>query len=158
MMIGHGVVSAGLFFIVGILYDRYKTKLIQYYSGLVQCMPIFTSIFLLFTLGNISIPLTVNFLSELLIICGLCIKYNIVLLVVSVIGIFLGTMYSMWIFNRISFGVPYYYIYRYLKDISLIELIVMVPLLFHMFWIGIYPNSFLEVINSSTYFFMINYS
>ena len=157
MMIGHGIVSAGLFFIVGILYDRYKTKLIQYYSGVVQCMPVFTTIFLLFTLGNISIPLTVNFLSELLIICGLCIKYNIVLLAVCVVGIFLGTMYSMWIFNKISFGIPYYYIYRYLKDISIIELVIMMPLVLHMFWLGIFPNSFLEVVNNSINFFMVNY-
>lgn len=157
MMVGHGIVSAGLFFIVGILYDRYKTKLIQYYSGIVQCMPLFTIFFFLFTLGNISLPLTANFLSELLIICGFCIKYNISLIVISVIGIFIGTMYSMWMFNRISFGIPYYYLYNYIKDISFIEFIIIMPLVFHMFWIGIYPIPFLNIFNYSLNFIMFNY-
>jgi proton-translocating NADH-quinone oxidoreductase chain M len=151
MMIGHGIISGGLFFMVGILYDRYKTKLIQYYSGLVQCMPIFTTILFLFILGNISLPGTANFTSEFLIICGFCIKFNVVLMLMGSIGIFLGTIYSMWLFNKISFGMPYYYLYRYLKDINYIELVILMPILFHMFWLGIFPNSYLDIFSYSVY-------
>jgi proton-translocating NADH-quinone oxidoreductase chain M len=151
MMIGHGVISGGLFFMVGILYDRYKTKLIQYYSGLVQCMPLFTTILFLFILGNISLPGTANFTSEFLIICGFCIKFNVILMLMGSIGIFLGTIYSMWLFNKISFGMPYYYMYKYLKDINYLELVILIPILFHMFWLGIFPNSYLDVFSYSVY-------
>jgi len=70
LMLGHGIVSAGLFFMVGFLYNRYHTKIIKYYSGLIQTMPIFSIGFFMFTLGNISMPLTSNFIGELLIIIG----------------------------------------------------------------------------------------
>jgi proton-translocating NADH-quinone oxidoreductase chain M len=144
MMIGHGVISGGLFFMIGILYDRYKTKLIQYYSGLVQCMPLFTTILFLFILGNISMPGTANFISEFLVICGICLKLNIPLMLIASSGIFLGTIYSMWLFNKISFGMPYYYTYKYIKDINYLEFIILVPILFHMFWLGIFPNIYLD--------------
>jgi proton-translocating NADH-quinone oxidoreductase chain M len=151
MMIGHGIISGGLFFMVGILYDRYKTKLIQYYSGLVQCMPLFTTIFFLFILGNISLPGTANFVSEFLIICGFCIKFNVVLMFMGSIGILLGTIYSMWLFNKISFGMPYYYLYKYMKDINYLEFVLLLPILFHMIWLGIFPNSYLDLFSYSVY-------
>jgi len=68
LMFGHGFVSAGLFFLVGILYDRYKTKLIFYYSGVTQLMPIFSTFFFFFIISNISIPGTSNFIGELFIL------------------------------------------------------------------------------------------
>jgi NADH:ubiquinone oxidoreductase subunit 4 (subunit M) len=68
MMFGHGVVSGGLFFLVGMLYDRHKTKIVFYYTGIVHCMPIFSVLFLIFILGNISLPGTLNFVGEFLIL------------------------------------------------------------------------------------------
>jgi proton-translocating NADH-quinone oxidoreductase chain M len=152
MMIGHGIISGGLFFMVGILYDRYKTKLIQYYSGIVQCMPLFSTFFFLFLLGNISLPGTANFVSEFMIICGFCIKFNVVLMIMGSVGIFFGTLYSMWLYNKISFGMPYYYLYKYIKDINYVELIILVPIVFHMIWLGIFPNSYLDVFSYSIYY------
>lgn len=66
-MFSHGLVSGALFLIVGILYERYHTRLIKYYSGLVQTMPLFTVIFMLFTLANIALPTTSSFIGEFLI-------------------------------------------------------------------------------------------
>ena len=74
LMIGHGIVSSGLFFIIGFLYSRYYTKIIKYYSGIVQTMPLLSIAFFFFTLGNISMPLTSNFVGELLILIG---TYNV---------------------------------------------------------------------------------
>tara|TARA_R110001592_G_scaffold326921_1_gene607930 strand:- start:4892 stop:5290 length:399 start_codon:yes stop_codon:yes gene_type:complete len=71
LMLGHGLVSSALFLTIGILYDRYHTRNILYYGGLVQMMPIFSIFFFFFTLGNIGFPSTVNFVGEFLILIGL---------------------------------------------------------------------------------------
>nr|YP_009118153.1 NADH dehydrogenase subunit 4 [Stachyamoeba lipophora]AJF22898.1 NADH dehydrogenase subunit 4 [Stachyamoeba lipophora] len=155
MMVGHGIIAAGLFFLIGIFYDRYKTKLIFYYSGLVQCMPLAISFFFLLILGNTSLPTTANFVSEFLVICGFCIKSNIVLIICGSIGIFLGTIYSMWLFNKVSFGFPYYSLNRYVTDLTLAEICILLPIIFHMFWIGLFPNEYLDVFQPflSSYYF-----
>jgi NADH-quinone oxidoreductase subunit M len=70
LMLGHGVVSSGLFLCIGILYDRYHTRNILYYGGLAQTMPIFSIFFLIFTLANIGLPGTVNFIGEFLVLVG----------------------------------------------------------------------------------------
>jgi NADH-quinone oxidoreductase subunit M len=75
LMIGHGIVSAALFFCVGVLYDRYHTRSLKHYSGLVQVMPLFCTFFFLFTLANMSFPGTSNFVGELLIFAGIF-EYN----------------------------------------------------------------------------------
>lgn len=71
LMIGHGLVSSTLFLLVGVLYDRYHTRLIKYYSGLTQLMPIFSSLFLFFSLANMGLPGTSNFVGEILVFIGL---------------------------------------------------------------------------------------
>jgi NADH:ubiquinone oxidoreductase subunit 4 (subunit M) len=71
LMIGHGIVSSGLFFCVGVLYDRHHTRLIRHYGGIGQMMPLFSIFFFLFTLANMSFPGTSNFIGEFLIFTGL---------------------------------------------------------------------------------------
>ena len=70
-MLSHGLVAGALFLVVGILYERFHSRLIKYYSGLVQTMPIFAVIFLLFTLANIALPTTSSFVGEFLIFLGI---------------------------------------------------------------------------------------
>lgn len=70
LMIAHGIVSGALFLLIGVLYDRYHTRLLNYYGGLVQVMPMFSTIFLFFSLANLSFPGTCNFIGELLILIG----------------------------------------------------------------------------------------
>jgi NADH:ubiquinone oxidoreductase subunit 4 (subunit M) len=79
LMLGHGVVSSALFFCVGILYDRYHTRLLKYYGGLNQVMPLFAIFFLLFTLANMGFPGTCNFIGEILILTGLFQKNNFIM-------------------------------------------------------------------------------
>jgi NADH:ubiquinone oxidoreductase subunit 4 (subunit M) len=74
LMIGHGITSSGLFITIGMLYERYNTRIIKYYSGLMHTMPIFSSAFILLTLGNLGLPLTSNFIGEVLVIVGIFIK------------------------------------------------------------------------------------
>lgn len=103
LMVGHGFVSSVLFFCVGILYDRYHTRSLTYYSGLVQVMPVFAVFFFISTLANMSFPGTSNFIGELLIFIGLFQKNYFILLFASS-GIVLSAVYSIWLFNRIFFG------------------------------------------------------
>jgi NADH:ubiquinone oxidoreductase subunit 4 (subunit M) len=86
LMLGHGIVSAGLFFCVGILYERHKTRLLDYFGGLTLVMPIFANLFLWFTLGNMGFPGTSNFTGELLILMGLFQK-NVFLTFIAATGI-----------------------------------------------------------------------
>lgn len=86
LMIGHGIVSSALFFCVGVLYDRYHTRSLRNYSGIVQVMPIFSVFFFFFTLANMSFPGTSNFVGELLILSGLFQK-NTFILVLAATGV-----------------------------------------------------------------------
>jgi NADH:ubiquinone oxidoreductase subunit 4 (subunit M) len=94
LMIGHGIVSSALFFLVGIVYDRYHTRLLRYYGGLIQLMPVYGIIFFLFTLGNIGFPGTSNFIGELLILVGVFEK-NPFICIFSGVGILLSAVYSI---------------------------------------------------------------
>jgi len=103
LMISHGIVSSGLFFCIGTLYERHHTRAIRNYSGLIQVMPIFGFIFFLFTLANISFPGSSNFVGELLIFSGICEK-NLFVMMLAGSGIILSAVYSIWLYNRIMFG------------------------------------------------------
>jgi len=103
LMISHGLVSSALFFCVGVLYDRYHTRLVRHYSGLVQLMPLFCTFFFLFTCANMSFPGTANFVGELLIFSGFFIK-NDYLVFLAAGSIVLSAIYSIWVYNRVSYG------------------------------------------------------
>jgi len=142
--IGHGIVSAGLFFMVGMMYNRYKTKLIFYYSGLVYIMPMFSTFLFLLILGNISMPLTVNFTSEFLILCGLYFQ-SYILLIFAGISIFLGTAYSVWMYNRVIFGTLKNKFIYYYKDLSRLEFNLILPFIIMMLFLGVYPKFLIDV-------------
>ena len=103
LMITHGVVSAGLFFCIGVIYDRGHTRDIKHYSGLVQVMPLFCLFFFIFNLANMGFPGTSNFVGELLILSGLF-ENNPFVMVFAATGIVLSAAYAIWIFNRLAFG------------------------------------------------------
>ena len=103
LMMAHGITSSGLFFCIGILYERYHTRLVQHYSGLAQVMPVFCTFFFLFTLGNLGFPGTGNFVSEVLLNAGV-LDNNTFLVVFLGIALVLSAVYSLWLFNRVAFG------------------------------------------------------
>lgn len=154
VMLSHGIISSALFLIVGILYDRYKTRIIKYYRGLTLSMPLFSLIFLIFTLANISFPSTGSFVGEFLILSGLF-QNSIFTTILAATGIILGAAYSIWLYNRIAFGMITSYINKF-NDINLKELCVMIPLILLTFIMGIYPDLFINVMNVSiTFIFTI---
>lgn len=96
--LSHGFVASGLFLIIGVVYERYKTKIILYYGGLVIIMPIFIVVFLFFTVANLSFPGTSSFIGEFLILIG-SFKMNKTVTFVSATAIIIGGAYSLWLFN-----------------------------------------------------------
>jgi len=142
LMLAHGVVSPALFICVVILYDRYHTRLLKYYRGLTQTMPVWSIMFFLFTLGNIATPLSANFVGEFMTFAG-AYQQNPVLTVFGALGMILSAAYGIWLYNRAAFGAQSRYLVLQ-GDINRREFMTLLPLLVLMFVMGIYPNIFLE--------------
>jgi len=138
-MISHGVVSSALFLCVGVMYDRFHSRLIKYYGGLVLIMPVFISIFLLFTFANAALPGTCNFVGELLLFTGIF-QDNIFIAIFAATGIVLSGAYSLWLFNRISYGNLKVQHIQGFSDITRREFHVLLPLIFLTIFLGIYPD------------------
>ena len=149
LMLSHGLVSSALFLCVGILYDRYKTRIIKYYSGLIQVMPIFGIFFLFFTFANLGFPGTSSFIGEILVLFG-TFQVNKTLTFFTSLGMILGAAYSIWLFNRINFGSLKTIYFNFFQDVSRREFWILIPLVILTLWMGIYPNSFLNEIHFSS--------
>jgi len=148
--LSHGFVSSALFLLIGVVYDRHHTRMVAYYSGLVHTMPIFTIIFLVFTMANIALPGTSSFVGEFLILSG-AFKVSTSATFFGATGMILGGGYSLWLFNRIVYGnLKIQYLTNF-QDMTLREFFVFLPLLCGTFLMGIYPEIFLDVIHGSAH-------
>lgn len=156
LMLSHGFVSSALFLAVGVIYDRHHTRLLPYYGGLASLMPLYSILFVLFSLANISVPLSSSFVGELLIF--LSVFHNSFLsCVLAGSGVILSAVYAMWLCNRLLFGkVNHAFILPYM-DLSLRELFLFAPLLGLTLFMGVYASAFLDDLHStiSTYFSLI---
>ena len=119
--ISHGFVSSALFFLVGMIYVRYHTRSIYYYSGLAQVMPLFATYFLIFTMANIALPGTSSFVGEFLILLGIF-KVNFVTASAVILSVVLCGSYSLWVFNKVSFGQLKYLYTNFANDLAKREL------------------------------------
>jgi len=120
LMIAHGFVSGGLFVCVGILYDRYHTRLLKPYGGLNYYMPFFSFFFLVFTLANISFSGSFNFLGEFMVLLGIF-KQNMSLGIVTMFIMIFSTCYSVWLYNRVFSGLINKFIFRFSMENILIK-------------------------------------
>lgn len=149
LMLSHGLISSAMFFSIGVLYERYGTRIIKYFSGLVQVMPLFIIFFTFFSFANISFPGTSSFIGELLILTGVT-KISIVLTTCALVGVILSASYAIWLLNRLSFGVLSTYYFVSFQDISRREFFIFFILTILVLWIGIYPTIVLHDITFST--------
>lgn len=149
LMIAHGLASAGLFFCLGFLYNRSKTRLLFYFGGLRYTMPLFSNFLFLFCLGNIGLPLTCNFVGELLIFIGL-IDENPFVTVVALTSVVFSVIYTMFFFNRLAFGTTPTDAIIY-RDVSKRETAILVPLVLSMFILGCFPSIMTNYILPSVY-------
>jgi len=148
LMLSHGFVSSALFICIGVLYDRYGTRILFYYSNIVQIMPLYSIFFFLFILANISFPGSSNFIGELLVLLGM-VSNNFLVTFIACSSVILGAIYSIWLLNRILFG-QFNNLIEGFSDVSKREFYILSILLFFVILLGINPNFFLAKIELFT--------
>jgi NADH-quinone oxidoreductase subunit M len=155
-MLSHGIVSAALFLIVGVIYDRIHTRQIDQYGGLVHRMPNYALVFMVFMLASVGLPGTSGFIGEFLVIVG-AFQVNtwVALLVAS--GMVLGAAYMLVLYRRVIFGKLTKENLMKIQDLSWREKAVFAPLVVLVLWMGIYPVSFLDVTSASVDNLITNY-
>lgn len=147
LQMAHGVVSSALFIVVTILYDRHHTRTVKYYRGVTVTMPLFSTIFLFFTLANIAIPLSCNFVGEFLSLLA-TFESNSFIAILASLGMVLSACYSLFLYNRVCFGSLSPFLF-FTRDINRREFFVLVPLIFLTLFLGVYPNIILDTLHPS---------
>jgi NADH-quinone oxidoreductase subunit M len=147
-MLSHGIVSAALFLIVGVVYDRIHSREIAVYGGLVHKMPAYSLIFMIFMLASVGLPGTGGFVGEFLILVG-AFKANSWVAALAATGVILGAVYMLYLYRRVIFGKLTKEHLLKIKDLSPREMMVFAPLIMLTFWMGIYPSPFLDIMHVS---------
>ena len=147
-MLSHGLVSGALFLCVGVLYDRLHTHEITRFGGLVERMPAYAFVFMVFTLAAVGLPGTSGFVGEFLILLG-TFRVSTLYCTLAATGMFLGVAYMLYLYRRVIFGTITRADLRGMLDLSPREKAVFAPLLVLVLWMGIYPTSFLRPIQVS---------
>jgi NADH-quinone oxidoreductase subunit M len=140
-MVSHGIVSAGLFLCVGVLYDRMHTHEIGRFGGLGERMPVYAAVFMLFSLASVGLPGTSGFVGEILVTIG-AMQVNFWLALLGGTGMILGVAYMLFLYRRVIFGALTRVELKALLDLSPREVAVFAPLVLLTLWMGIYPTSF----------------
>jgi proton-translocating NADH-quinone oxidoreductase chain M len=138
LQIAHGLSSSALFLAIGMLYDRYKSRSIFYFRGLVAILPFFCFFFFIFSLANLGFPPTVNFVSEMLIFFGLFASVPSISLF-TLVGVFFSAIYSFVLVTRIAFG-PATSFVKYFYDFTRREFYIVLPLAILIFLFGLFPS------------------
>ncbi|MFQ5938934.1 MAG: NADH-quinone oxidoreductase subunit M [Alphaproteobacteria bacterium] len=147
-MLSHGVISAALFLIVGVVYDRMHSRLIETYGGLVHRMPVYAVVFMVFVLAAVGLPGTSGFVGEFLVLIG-AFQVNSWVAVLATTGIILSVVYMLWLYRRVIFGELVKEELMNIMDLNRREMVVFAPLIGVVLWMGIYPSSFLDVMHVS---------
>ncbi len=155
-MISHGLISAALFLCVGVLYDRLNSRMISSYSGLVNVMPRYALVLMIFTLGALGLPGTSGFIGEFLILVGVFQK-NILVAVLASFGVILAAAYMLWLYMRIVFGRIGSSEIKGMTDLNKTELYIFISLVFFVLFFGFYPEPLLDTVNISINNLIQNY-
>jgi NADH-quinone oxidoreductase subunit M len=147
-MLSHGLVSGALFLCVGVLYDRLHTHEIARFGGLVERMPAYAFVFMVFTLAAIGLPGTSGFVGEFLILLG-TFRVSTLECFLAATALFLGPAYMLYLYRRVIFGTLTRADLRDILDLSMREKAIFAPLILVVLWMGIYPTSFLRPIQAS---------
>jgi NADH-quinone oxidoreductase subunit M len=147
-MLSHGVVSAALFLCVGVVYDRLHTREIADYGGLADNMPKYAVVFMVFTMASVGLPGLSGFVGELLVLVG-AFKANTWVATLAATGMILGAAYALWLYRRVVFGTITRDAVRAMADMNMREVAVFAPLVLVTVWMGIYPSSFLDIMDAS---------
>jgi NADH-quinone oxidoreductase subunit M len=147
-MISHGFVSGALFLCVGVLYDRVHSRQIGDYGGVVNTMPVFAALFMLFAMANAGLPGTSGFVGEFTVILG-AVKADFWYAALAATTLIFGAAYTLWMYKRVVFGAPANAQVAALKDINLREFMVLGLLALAVLAMGVYPDAFARVLHTS---------
>lgn len=156
-MISHGIVSGALFLCVGVVYDRLHTREISAYGGLVNRMPLYAFVFLVFTMANVGLPGTSGFVGEFLTLLG-TFRVSIPTATVATLGVILSAGYALWLFRKVVFGVLDKPSLAGIKDLTLREGIILAPLVILTILFGVYPKPVLDMSAASVQQLVNNYN
>ena len=155
-MVSHGIVSAALFLCVGIVYDRMHTREIAAYGGLVNRMPLYAFVFMVFTLANVGLPGTSGFVGEFLSLIG-TFRVNNWVATLATLGTILSAAYALWLYRKIIFGKLEKATLFTIKDVGWREIAIMAPLVVLTIVFGVYPNLVLDISSASVMQLIDNY-
>jgi len=147
-MINHGLSTGALFLIVGMLYERRHTRMIDDFGGLSRQMPIFATFFMLVTLSSIGLPGLNGFVGEFLVLVG-TFQANKLYATFAATGIILAAVYMLWMYQRVMFGQITKPENQRLVDLNLREVIILVPITLFIIWIGVYPKPLFQKMERS---------
>jgi NADH-quinone oxidoreductase subunit M len=156
-MVSHGIVSGALFLCVGVVYDRMHTREIAAYGGLVNRMPLYALVFLVFTMANVGLPGTSGFVGEFLSLIG-TFKVSIPTAVAATLGVILSAAYALWLYRKIVFGALVKPTLATIKDLTLREGLTLVPLVALTILFGVYPKPVLDLSAASVQNLVNNYA
>jgi NADH-quinone oxidoreductase subunit M len=146
-MINHGIVTGALFLSVGAIYDRTHTRQIADYGGVASVMPVYAAMFMVFTFASVGLPATNGFIGEFLIILG-GFRASQLAGVLAATGVIIGAGYMLWLYQRVFFMETNPKVSG-ISDIDVREIITLLPMVILIFWIGIYPDTFLGYMHAS---------
>ncbi len=155
-MISHGIVSAALFLCVGVIYDRMHTREIAAYGGLVNRMPVYAFVFMVFTLANVGLPGTSGFVGEFLTLIG-TFRINTWVATLATLGTILSAAYALWLYRKVIFGKLEKPSLFHIRDIGWREVTVLAPLVILTILFGIYPKPVLDLSTASVTQLIDNY-
>lgn len=161
-MLNHGISTGALFLLIGMIYERTHSREISKYGGLASALPLFTILFVIVTMSSIAVPMTNGFIGEFLILLG-SYQYSPGVAVLSVTGVVLGATYMLWMVKRVFFGPAGEIVQKSAKDknhplmdLSVREMFVLAPLVVLIFWMGLFPNHFMNYSKSSVDYLIKN--
>ena len=147
-MISHGLVSAALFLCVGVIYDRFHSRLISTYGGLVTVVPKYSILLMIFTLAALGLPGTSGFVGEFLILMA-AFKDNFLVAVIASFGVILGAAYMLWLYKRVIFGKLINEDLKKMLDLNRSEYFILSCLAFPILFFGFYPEPLINTIEVS---------
>lgn len=149
-MISHGFISAGMFFCIGVLYDRVHSREMADYGGVAKTMPRFAVFALILAMANCGLPITSGFVGEIMVLMA-TVKHGLWLTIAAGLTLILSAAYSLLMYRKVFFGEVVHAHVQDLKDIDSRELLILVLIVFMVFAMGIYPKIFTDLINPAVY-------
>ena len=146
-MFNHGIITGALFLLIGLIYERTHTRMIADYGGIASKVPVYATVFLIFTMGSIALPSMGGFIGEFLVLVGSFQAFSNYA-IVATLGVIFAAVYMLWMYQRVFFQ-SYNANLHHLTDMNLREVIYIMPLIILVFWTGIYPETFTSYMHES---------